>query len=98
MSYNLITPTYELLGLGEVEAIRRTQEITPEFLTNCHDNRVASNHLPMGEFHQFASIPVAVVEHWMRLGFDVYKEPMKAILKRLHDEDLTAFLTTDKSL
>lgn len=98
MTHNLITPKYELLGTEEVEAVRRTQEITPEFLQECHDNRVASNQQPMGEFHQFASIPCALVEHWMRQGFNIYNESAKAIVARLRSEDLSAFLTSDKRL
>ena len=98
MTYRVMTPKYELLGTDEVEAIQRTQEITPEFLQECHDNRVASNHVPMGEFHQFASIPCALVEHWMRQGFDIYKESAKSIVARLKSEDLTAFLTSDKRI
>ena len=97
MTYTLLNPKYELLGNG-VEAIRRTQEITPEFLQRCHDDRVASNQQPMGEFHQFASIPCGLVEHWMRQGFNIYNESAKDIVARLRSEDLTAFLTSDKSL
>lgn len=94
----LITPKYTFLGDTDVEAVQRTQEITSDFLQQCHDNRVASNQGSMGELHQFASIPCALVEHWMRQGFDIYQESAAAIMKRLRDEDLQAFITTDKRI
>lgn len=96
----LITPKYDLEFDTDdtFTAIKRTQEITPEFLQECHDNRVASNNVPMGEFHQFASIPVVVVEHWLRQGFDINNESMASIMKRLRSEDLSAFITTDKRI
>lgn len=90
----LITPlrTY----IPDCDVIRRTQEITPEFLQTCHDNRVASNHAPAGEFEQVAAIPVIVVEQWKREGFDIYDQSAHAIMNRLRATDLHAFITTDK--
>ena len=41
---------------------------------------------------------VVVVEQWLKQGFDVYKESPKAIIKRLRQENLEAFLTSNKSL
>lgn len=90
----LIMPQHAMLD--DFNTIKRVQEIPDDFLQSCSDNRLASNGNKMGDLHQFASIPTAVVDHWSRQGFDVFKEPMKAILKRLRDEDLTAFITTDK--
>lgn len=90
----LIMPRHAMLD--DFSTIKREQHIPDSFLQECHDNRVASNHGSMGEMHQFASIPTAVVDHWMRQGFDVYKEDVKSILKRLRDEDLSAFITTDR--
>jgi len=96
--YQFITPKYNLLEDQDGTTIKRTQEITPEFLDQCADNRLASVSNPMGEFHQFASIPTAVVEKWLREGFNIYEESAKAIVARLRKEDLGAFITTQRSL
>jgi hypothetical protein len=98
MSYQLINPKYNILDVDGGPVIKRTQEITAEFLDECAENRLASVGRPMGEFHQFASIPTAVVEKWLREGFDIYNEPAKAIVARLRKEDLGAFITTQRSL
>jgi hypothetical protein len=48
-----------------------------------------------------ASIPVAVIEKWMREGFDVMRDKnitAKEIVNKLKNENLDAFLTTEKSL
>ncbi len=78
------------------DTIKRKQEITDEFLTECNDNRIESMNRPMADWEQVASIPVVVVEKWLREGFDVYRESLKSIMRRLRNEDLTAFITTDR--
>ena len=75
--------------------VRKDQEITSDFLDELSDQRLASK-APSGDFHRLASIPVVVVEKWLREGFDIYKESAQAILKKLRDEDLTAFIATTK--
>lgn len=75
--------------------VRKDQEITSDFLDQLADDRLASK-APSGDFHKLASIPVVVVEKWLREGFDIYQESAQAILKKLRDEDLTAFIATTK--
>lgn len=94
MTTQLITPKYDITE--DLSVITRTQEITDEFLTECSDNRIASMNGSMGDWHQVASIPVVVVEKWLREGFDIYHAPLKDIMKKLHAEDLQAFLTTER--
>lgn len=77
--------------------IRKDQHITSEFLDGLKEDRLASKDRS-SEFHKVASIPVVVVEKWMREGFDIYREDIKAIMKKLRDEDLTAFIATDKKV
>lgn len=77
--------------------VKKEQFISDEFLTANRDARFESN-APSKEYHRFASIPVVVVEQWLKQGFDVYKESPKAILKRLRAENLEAFITSNKSL
>ena len=93
---DLILPKHKFSE--DFERFERTQEITDEFLKECSDNRFASKQVPMGEFHQFASIPTAVVDKWMREGFDIYQESAKAIVARLRKEDLGAFITTERQI
>jgi hypothetical protein len=75
--------------------VRKDQEITSEFLNQLADERLASK-APAKDYHKLASIPVVVVEKWLREGFDIYRESAQAILKKLRDEDLTAFIATSK--
>ena len=75
--------------------VRKDQEITSDFLDELSDQRLASN-APAGDFHRLASIPVVVVEKWLREGFDIYQESAQAILKKLRAEDLTAFIASNK--
>ena len=77
--------------------VKKDQIISDEFLTANRDARFESTERAK-EYHRFASIPVVVVEQWLKQGFDVYKESPKAIVKRLRAENLEAFLTSNKSL
>jgi hypothetical protein len=75
--------------------IRKDQEITSDFLDTLADERLASKDRA-SDFHKLASIPVVVVEKWLREGFNIYEQDAKSILKKLRDEDLTAFIATTK--
>lgn len=77
-------------------AIREDQIIPDEFLTALRHEREDSLHTPAGEFHRVASIPTAVVDKWLREGFDVFKEPVAAIMKRLRQEQLDGFIASNK--
>lgn len=78
--------------------VHKAQQITDEYLDGLKDSKIASTQAPAGEYHRIASIPVALVEKWLNEGFDVYKEGAKAILKRLRNEDLDHFITTNKRI
>ena len=79
---------------------KHTQAISDDFLTSLKDQRNASKDQREGEFMRVASIPVVVVEKWMREGFDIMsgKHTAAEIVKRLKQENLNAFLTTEKSV
>lgn len=77
--------------------VRKDQEITSDFLDQLADDRLASK-ATSNDFHKIASIPVVVVEKWLREGFDVFREDARAIIKKLRDEDLTAFIATTKKV
>lgn len=77
--------------------VKKEQYIPDEFLTANRDARFESKERAR-EFHRFASVPVVVVEKWLKEGFDIYKESPKAIIKKLKQENLESFLTSNKSL
>lgn len=96
---HLIDAEAELLTAADgSRAIKRTQEITTQFLDNLAQERIASKTAKAGEFHKVASIPTAVVEKWMKEGFNIFDKNvnLKEILRRLNSEDMQKFLATEK--
>ena len=80
---------------------KHTQHIPQWHMDQLKAQRNTSTEGREGEFMRVASIPVAVIEKWMREGFDVMGDKnitAKDIVKRLKAENLDAFLTTQKSL
>ena len=79
---------------------KHTQNISQSFLDNLAEQRKASAGRKEGEFMRVASIPTVVVEKWMREGFNIMSGEHSAaeIVKRLKQENLEAFLTTEKSV
>ena len=88
-------------GIGEnVDGlfIQKGQEITDEFLQELADSRFDSKN-PAREYHRVASIPVGVVEKWMREGFNILTDKNitpAQIVARLKKEGLDAFIATNK--
>ena len=95
---NLIDTRVEFLDGDESNplVIKKTQEITPDFLSRLNDSRIESQNRRFGEMERVASIPTIVVEKWLREGFDLWKEPLSAIVAKLKKENLEAFLTTSR--
>lgn len=87
---------------GDTAVVRREQEITDEFLADLADSRIESarRSAPLGEMVRVASIPIGVVEKWYSEGFNIYDPNVtaKEILARLHAEELTAFLATERNM
>lgn len=77
--------------------VRKDQDITPQFLNDCATARFESN-TPSKDLHHIAAIPVVVVEKWLSEGFDIYQETPRAILRRLREESLDSFITTNKRI
>ena len=78
--------------------VKKQQFISDEYLDGLKESRIISSSKPAGDMHRVASVPAAIVEKWLNEGFDVYKESPKAILKRLRNEDMGYFITTNKSI
>ncbi len=93
VAWQITDAEQDLAGL----TIRKDQEITSDFLDGLKEDRMASK-ARANEFHKVASIPVVVVEKWLREGFDIYREDLKSIMKKLHAEDLQAFIATEKKV
>ena len=75
-----------------------SQHIPDSFLQDLKDQRTAGGYSQSGEMLKMASIPVVVAEQMMKEGIDVYKAPIKDIIKWLKLNDMDHFLTTDKRI
>lgn len=78
--------------------IQTYQAIPQSFTDNLKQERFENSQGRVkGEYHRVASIPVVVVDKWMREGFDFYHASAKEIIARLKLENLDAFITSDKA-
>jgi len=80
------------------ETIVFEQEIPDEFFARNAQMRHDSLSAPMGDFHQFASIPQFVTDRWFREGFNIYEESLPAIIAKINAEDSGYFLTTKRHI
>lgn len=87
-----------LVSNGDGLAVRRVQHIPDEFLDDLKSERLASARLRTAEQHRVASIPVSVVEVWVRQGFDIYRAKPRDIIAKLQKDGLEAFITTTKTV
>lgn len=98
---HLIDPVYDFLD-GHLDGaplvIKTETEIPTSFVDTLRQEKAAKAGRPMGEFHRFASIPVAVVEQWKREGFDIHNEKASAIVARLSAKGFDDFITTPKKV
>ena len=78
--------------------IERYQEIPQSFIDNLRAEKANSSSVREGEYMRAASIPVAVVEKWVREGFDFWNASAREIVAKLKSEGLDYFVTTEKQL
>jgi hypothetical protein len=83
-------------SVGEL-AIQRAQEIPVSFRDALKQIRHASSARAKN-FHHAFSIPVLFVEKFLREGFDIYREPARAIEAKLRREHLDDFIVTTKRI
>lgn len=83
---------------GENVIRKNSQFVPDEYMRSLQRSREDSMGQKEGEYMRVASIPVAVVDKWKREGFDIYQVSGKEILKKLREENLDAFITTNKSI
>lgn len=84
--------------LGRPIAVKGEQDVADHVLDDLKDLRTRSASRREGEFMKVASIPVVVVDKWMREGFDVFKASAKEIVAKLNAEDLGHFMATSKRI
>lgn len=88
----------ELVGNGSDLFIKRVQELPDGFEAALRDARQDSVERATGELHRVASVPVAVVEIWLRQGFDMTTATPRQIVARLRRDGLDAFIATAKAV
>jgi hypothetical protein len=76
--------------------IKNTQHIDQKWLDGLKDERNNSGKQREKEFMRVASIPTAVVDQWLREGFNIYEVSGKEIVKKLREQNLDYFMTTEK--
>lgn len=94
---DIIDTHVRLLESGGELGVAYEQEITSEFLQECQDRFVGTKD-PTGELLCVASIPTALVDRWMREGFNVFEEPIAASVARLKAENFGKFVLTSKRI
>lgn len=95
---NLIGVNTNYLQTGDDVYRKHTQNISQAFLDDLKESRNSSKDQNEGEFMKVASIPVIVVEKWMREGFNIYEASGQEIVKRLRKENLDYFMATEKRI
>jgi len=78
--------------------LKHSQYIPDDFLETLKSERHAKAALRAGEYDRVCSVPAFVVDLWMRQGFDYYKESARAVVRRLREQGLEAFITTPKNV
>ena len=75
-----------------------TQEIPTSYLDQLKREKTDSGYTKSGEMMKMASIPVVVVEQMAKEGIDVYKAPIKDLIKWLRNNDMGHFITSEKRI
>jgi hypothetical protein len=77
-------------GAGKL-GILRAQEIPDDFIASVQD-RKKGRFDPSAQYRFVGEIPTIFVAKWLTEGFDVYREPFKAIIAKCHKEGLEGFI------
>jgi len=78
--------------------IKKEQLIPHAYLKQLQEQRLNSVNQREGEMMRVASIPVCIVEKWVKEGFDFWNESAQKILAKLKHENLEYFITTAKQI
>jgi NMD protein affecting ribosome stability and mRNA decay len=74
------------------------QVITDEFLETLKQERFESMNVREREHQRVASIPVVLIDKWIKDGFDFWNESNAKIVAKLKHEGLDYFVTTAKAI
>ncbi|MEX3935074.1 hypothetical protein AB4Y32_25335 [Paraburkholderia phymatum] len=76
-----------------------THQVIPDsLLRDLEEKRLNSHTAREREFMEVASIPVCIVDKWLREGYDVFAEPIRKTVAKLKSENLEYFLSTAKEV
>lgn len=78
--------------------ITSSQSITDEFIDSLKQERFESMNVRETEHQRVASIPVVLVDKWIKEGFDFWNETNSKIVAKLKHEGLEYFVTTGKAV
>lgn len=78
--------------------LQHYQDIPTTFVDFLADKRKALAKERAGEYLHVASVPTIFVTKWLKEGLNVYTAPVKDVIKRIREEDLEAFLVTEKAI
>jgi hypothetical protein len=78
--------------------IESVQNIPDSFLQRLKDERNESQSVREAEHQRVASIPVVLVDKWIKEGFDFWNESNHKIVAKLKAEGLEYFVTTAKAV
>ena len=95
---HLVDPDWVLRGPEDDLYMEHSMDITDDFMDRVKDTRFEMGKTREGEYMEVCEVPAMVVEKWLKEGFDVMKEPAKAIIRRLSAENLGNFISTSKMI
>lgn len=75
-----------------------TQDIDTSYLEAIRWARTEAANRRCHELERTFTVPAVFVTKWLAQGFNIYREPHKEIIKRLHQEGLTDFICTPKRM
>ena len=78
--------------------LETAQEIPQSFVSMLKGMKADSGSVRENEFMHVASIPVAIHHKWLKEGYDCTTAPIKDTVRRLKQEQLDAFIVTNKSI
>jgi hypothetical protein len=79
--------------------IETFQDLPDSFLRDLADQKIAQDRKFAPDEIKVCSVPVAIVDKWIREGFNIYADQNitpAMIIARLRAEDMTKFITTSK--
>lgn len=78
--------------------IEHHQEIPISFTDFLAEKRRELAKQRSGELLHVASVPAVFAVKWMNEGLDVYRAPLKEIIRKIKQEGLEDFLATEKAV